>query len=74
MAQDPVGGFAYLRKDITAHNHEATNGELCSTVGFLPRWSKPFNLIAVFATKNPNTQRAGPNPLIAAWQKGSTHA
>jgi mannose-6-phosphate isomerase-like protein (cupin superfamily) len=29
---------------------------------------KPFNLIAVFASKHPNTKRIGPNPLIPAPQ------
>ena len=28
--------------------------------------SSPFNLIAVFASKHPNTTRVGPNPLIKA--------
>ena len=31
--------------------------------------NKPFNLIAVFASKHPNTTRIGPNPLIPAPRK-----
>jgi mannose-6-phosphate isomerase-like protein (cupin superfamily) len=31
---------------------------------FINAGSKPFNLIAVFASKHPNTKRIGPNPLI----------
>lgn len=33
---------------------------------FINAGSKPFNLIAVFASKHPNTRRIGPNPLIPA--------
>jgi mannose-6-phosphate isomerase-like protein (cupin superfamily) len=33
---------------------------------FINAGSKPFNLIAVFASKHPNTKRIGPNPLIPA--------
>jgi mannose-6-phosphate isomerase-like protein (cupin superfamily) len=33
---------------------------------FVNAGSKPFNLVAVFASKNPNTRRVGPNPLIPA--------
>lgn len=33
---------------------------------FLNVGSKPFNLIAVFASKHPNGQRIGPNPLVRA--------
>lgn len=35
---------------------------------FINAGSKPFNLIAVFASKHPNTKRIGPNPLIPARQ------
>ena len=35
---------------------------------FINAGSKPFNLIAVFASKHPNTKRIGPNPLIHARQ------
>lgn len=35
---------------------------------FMNIGNKPFNLIAVFASKNPNTHRIGPNPLVAARQ------
>jgi len=31
---------------------------------FINAGSKPFNLIAVFGSKHPNTTRIGPNPLI----------
>jgi mannose-6-phosphate isomerase-like protein (cupin superfamily) len=33
---------------------------------FINAGSKPFNLIAVFASKHPTTKRIGPNPLIPA--------
>jgi mannose-6-phosphate isomerase-like protein (cupin superfamily) len=33
---------------------------------FINAGSKPFNMIAVFPTKHPNTKRIGPNPLIPA--------
>ncbi|MDQ6652736.1 MAG: cupin domain-containing protein [Acidobacteriota bacterium] len=36
---------------------------------FINAGSKPFNLIAVFASKHPNSKRIGPNPLIPARQK-----
>jgi mannose-6-phosphate isomerase-like protein (cupin superfamily) len=36
---------------------------------FINAGSKPFNLIAVFASKHPGTKRIGPNPLIPAGQK-----
>jgi mannose-6-phosphate isomerase-like protein (cupin superfamily) len=36
---------------------------------FINAGSKTFNLIAVFASKHPNTKRIGPNPLIPAGQK-----
>ena len=36
---------------------------------FINAGNKPFNLIAVFASKHPNTKRIGPNPLIPAGQK-----
>lgn len=36
---------------------------------FINVGSKPFNLIAVFASKHPNTTRIGPNPLIPGPQK-----
>ncbi|HLN98435.1 MAG TPA: cupin domain-containing protein [Pyrinomonadaceae bacterium] len=35
---------------------------------FINAGSKPFNLIAVFASRHPNTKRIGPNPLIPARQ------
>jgi mannose-6-phosphate isomerase-like protein (cupin superfamily) len=35
---------------------------------FINAGAEPFNLIAVFATKHPNTTRIGPNPLVAIWQ------
>ena len=35
---------------------------------FINAGSKTFNLIAVFASKHPNTRRIGPNPLIPARQ------
>jgi mannose-6-phosphate isomerase-like protein (cupin superfamily) len=31
---------------------------------FINAGSKPFHLIAVFASKHPNTKRIGPNPLV----------
>jgi mannose-6-phosphate isomerase-like protein (cupin superfamily) len=36
---------------------------------FINSGSKQFNLIAVFASKHPNTRRIGPNPLIPAGLK-----
>ncbi|HUS10853.1 MAG TPA: cupin domain-containing protein [Pyrinomonadaceae bacterium] len=36
---------------------------------FINAGSKQFNLIAVFASKHPNTTRIGPNPLIPAGEK-----
>jgi mannose-6-phosphate isomerase-like protein (cupin superfamily) len=36
---------------------------------FINAGTKPFNLIAVFASKHPNTKRIGPNPLIPAGAK-----
>ena len=36
---------------------------------FINAGNSPFNLIAVFASKHPNTKRIGPNPLIPAGQK-----
>jgi len=36
---------------------------------FINAGTKPFNLIAVFASKHPSTKRIGPNPLIPAGQK-----
>ena len=33
---------------------------------FINAGNKPFNLIAVFASKHPNTKRVGSNPLITA--------
>jgi mannose-6-phosphate isomerase-like protein (cupin superfamily) len=36
---------------------------------FINAGSKQFNLIAVFASKHPNTTRIGPNPLIRAGKK-----
>jgi mannose-6-phosphate isomerase-like protein (cupin superfamily) len=35
---------------------------------FINSGSKQFNLIAVFASKHPNTKRIGPNPLIPSGQ------
>jgi mannose-6-phosphate isomerase-like protein (cupin superfamily) len=35
---------------------------------FVNAGSTPFNLIAVFASKHPNTKRIGPNPLLPANQ------
>ena len=35
---------------------------------FVNAGSKPFNLVAVFASKHPTTKRIGPNPLITARQ------
>jgi Mannose-6-phosphate isomerase len=35
---------------------------------FINVGTKPFNLIAVFPSKHPNTQRIGPNPLIPVRQ------
>jgi len=35
---------------------------------FINIGTEPFNLVAVFATKHPNTTRVGPNPLVAAWE------
>jgi mannose-6-phosphate isomerase-like protein (cupin superfamily) len=37
---------------------------------FINVGTEPFNLVAVFASKHPNTKRIGPNPLIPAWQSG----
>ena len=36
---------------------------------FINSGSKPFNLIAVFASKHPKTTRIGPNPLIPSGKK-----
>ena len=36
---------------------------------FINVGSKPFNLIVVFASNHPDTQRIGPNPLVAARQE-----
>ena len=38
---------------------------------FINVGTEPFNLVAVFASKHPNTKRIGPNPLIPAWQSGN---
>jgi mannose-6-phosphate isomerase-like protein (cupin superfamily) len=35
---------------------------------FINAGTEPFNLVAVFATKHPNTTRIGPNPLIPVWE------
>jgi mannose-6-phosphate isomerase-like protein (cupin superfamily) len=35
---------------------------------FINVGAEPFNLVAVFASKHPSTERIGPNPLIPAWQ------
>ena len=36
---------------------------------FINAGSKPFRLVAVFASKHPNTTRIGPNPLIPVVKK-----
>lgn len=41
---------------------------------FMNVGTKPFNLIAVFASKHPNTKRIGPNPLIPALKKPETQS
>lgn len=35
---------------------------------FINVGTEPFNLVAVFATKHPNTTRVGSNPLIPVWE------
>lgn len=35
---------------------------------FINAGTEPFNLIAVFGTKHPNTTRVGPNPLVPVWE------
>jgi mannose-6-phosphate isomerase-like protein (cupin superfamily) len=35
---------------------------------FINVGTEPFNLVAVFASKNPKTQRVGANPLVSVWQ------
>lgn len=35
---------------------------------FINIGAEPFNLVAVFASKNPSTKRIGPNPLAIEWQ------
>ena len=35
---------------------------------FINVGAEPFNLVAVFASKNPKTERIGANPLVPAWQ------
>ena len=35
---------------------------------FINVGTEPFNLVAVFASKNPKTERIGANPLVTAWQ------
>jgi mannose-6-phosphate isomerase-like protein (cupin superfamily) len=35
---------------------------------FINVGAEPFNLVAVFASKNPKTERVGPNPLVPVWQ------
>jgi mannose-6-phosphate isomerase-like protein (cupin superfamily) len=35
---------------------------------FINVGTEPFNLVAVFATKHPNTTRVGPNPLVSVWE------
>lgn len=37
---------------------------------FVNAGAKPFNLVAVFASKHPTTKRIGPNPLIFGLQHG----
>jgi mannose-6-phosphate isomerase-like protein (cupin superfamily) len=41
---------------------------------FINAGSKPFNLIAVFASKHPTTRRIGPNPLIGGRRAGKSRA
>jgi mannose-6-phosphate isomerase-like protein (cupin superfamily) len=36
---------------------------------FVNAGSKPFNLVAVFASKHPSSKRIGPNPLVPAERK-----
>ena len=36
---------------------------------FINIGAAPFNLVAVFASTHPSTQRIGPNPLVSAWQR-----
>ena len=38
---------------------------------FINVGAEPFNLVAVFASKHPNTERIGPNPLAAIWKKNT---
>ncbi len=35
---------------------------------FINVGAEPFNLVAVFASKNASTTRVGPNPLVPLWQ------
>lgn len=35
---------------------------------FINVGTEPFNLVAVFASKHPKTERVGANPLVAVWQ------
>ena len=35
---------------------------------FINVGAEPFNLVAVFASKHPSTQRIGANPLVPVWQ------
>jgi mannose-6-phosphate isomerase-like protein (cupin superfamily) len=39
---------------------------------FINVGTEPFNLIAVFATKNPTTTRVGPHPLVPLWESQNT--
>lgn len=36
---------------------------------FINVGAEPFNLVAVFASKHPNTERIGPNPLASDWRR-----
>lgn len=35
---------------------------------FINAGTEPFNLVAVFASKHPRTERVGANPLVPVWQ------
>jgi len=36
---------------------------------FINAGAAPFNLVAVFGSKHPGTERVGPNPLVADWRR-----
>jgi len=36
---------------------------------FINVGTEPFNLVAVFASKHPSTERIGPNPLVSDWRR-----